>query len=350
MLRWLRFVLNPMLPMPEIHDWRELYGFASKQTLLGVCNPVKYVGIQLNPTVLLEWMGKVELLREANVHQNKQVVTLTKKLKDAGFRSCILKGQGNTVLYPDAMWRTPGDIDVWVDAEKDSLYEYIRSQFPEAKDSFKHIKFPLFEDTQVDVHSTPLKLYNTNCNNRLQRWIEEQREQQMTHYVRLAGIDSDIAIPTAEFNAVYQLGHILIHVEDRGVGLRQFVDYFFVLKALTNIRPEQKTDIIRSWKALGLMRFARAVMWVEHVVLGLPKEYLIVEPDERGGCLLSRDVLEGGNFGHYSERMRMLRYGRYAKKFSDAWHMVSLSTLFPTEAGSRLVNKLKTAVKMQIKK
>ena len=38
-------------------------------------------------------------------------------LREDGLRCCILKGQGNALMYPNPYSRTPGDIDVWIDAD-----------------------------------------------------------------------------------------------------------------------------------------------------------------------------------------------------------------------------------------
>lgn len=341
-LQWLKYVLNPALPLPVIQDWKGLYEFTQKQAIAGVCTPTQFKDVRPDIGILYEWIGLCRLLSDMNIHLNSQVVKVVAKLKEAGFRCCILKGQGNASMYPFPNLRTPGDIDVWVDADKKALYAYVKSQFPEAKTSFKHIKFPIFEKDGVDIHYTPLKFYHPGHNKRLQRWIEANKEQQMSHHVRLDGTDNDISIPTAEFNAVYQMGHILIHVEDEGIGLRQIVDYYYVLKALQELDEGSKDGIRQTWESLGMSKFAAAVMWVEHNLLGLSEEFLLIAPNEKMGKLLADDIMEGGNFGRYSNRQKLMRFGNLVKKLANVWRLIRWSVCFPREAFFKLLSKIRT--------
>jgi len=329
---WLKFALHPTSPRPEIRDWAGLYKFTRKQALTGVCSPIPFGGELPPKEVLLEWYATESAIRARNAVLNRRAVELTERLRADGMTCCILKGQGNARLYPDPALRASGDIDVWADADEETLREYVKKQFPDAVESSKHIKFPIFEDTPVDMHDTPLKLFHPGLNRRLQQWLEENKAAQMAHTVRLAGTDADIAVPTAAFNAVYQLGHILIHLIDEGIGLRQFVDYFYVLRELKGAGAEQLEAVRRSWRRLGLLRLARAVMWVEQEMLGLEEEFLPVPPDKRMGRVLADIILDGGNFGRYSSRQRFRKRGSAAKAADGFWHLVRLAALFPGEA------------------
>ena len=44
-------------------------------------------------------------------------------LRGDGLRCCILKGQENALMYPNPYSRTPGDIDVWIDASRERNME-----------------------------------------------------------------------------------------------------------------------------------------------------------------------------------------------------------------------------------
>ena len=338
--QWLKYALNPLLPKPEIKDWQNLYVFAEKQTVLGLCVPSGCGENRPARLLLLEWLGKVEIIKRRNDQLNKQTVILADKLKKKGIRCCILKGQGNAIMYPCPELRTPGDLDVWVDADRYALRDFVASFCPNEKESFKHIKFPVFKDTEVDLHFTPLKFYNPIFNKRLQKWLAQEREAQMSNVIKVPNTDRSVAIPTSVFNAIYQLGHILIHLEDEGIGLRQMVDYYYVLKQLSGLADVEKDKIVEVWRRLGLMRLAGAVLWVEHYMLGLPVEYMLVEPDEKKGRILADDILDGGNFGHNRKPLRKGSKVRFKKKWANVCHLIRLSMCFPGEALFRLFGKV----------
>ena len=341
-LKWLRFVLNPDTTMPTVSDWSALMAFAEKQALIGIFLPEKCPE-NLPKDLLLQWIGQVQLIEQQNELLNKRIEQLFGMLEKDGFQCCLLKGQGNTSMYPNPLRRCPGDIDVWIDTDEQTVLKYVEERFPETTKSYKHVKFPVFNDVPVDVHTTPLKFYCPKYHKRLQRWIHENKKEQFEHIIHLKGIEKEIKVPTAKFNVIYQLGHMLIHLFDEGVGLRHFVDYFYVLKGL-NLSEKEHGEIIDTLSNLGMMCFAKAVMWIESNILGLPVVYCIVTPDERRGKQLLVDVLDGGNFGKYSQRYKG-KSGFYWRGIIEARRLFSLLSFAPCETAFCLFRKIKTAVR-----
>ena len=336
-LEWLRFVLNPNLEKPEIDDWQEVYDFAEKQGLIGICNPTGH-DVRMPQDLLLHWIGDIQTIRAQNKLLNQRSVEGYQFLREAGFSCCILKGQGNALMYPDASLRCPGDVDVWVDADKKRIYDFVKERYSDAEECIKHIKFPMFTDVEVDVHHTPLRFLHICHNRNLQKWLSEQKDEQMSHYTTLPDTRCNIAVPTSKFNAVYQLGHIMVHLFDEGVGFRQLIDYFYVLKEVSGLSGEERDDIVDTWKRLGMLKVASAVMWVESEVLGIDNRCLLTATNERLGKMLLEDVLEGGNFGHYSIRQSYVSNGnRFSKRISSLCRLLRLSPCFPSEAAFRIL-------------
>lgn len=338
---WLRFALDPVGEVPVVTDWEALLAFAQKQRIAGVCSPADFP-FQIEKTILRQWGKIVMTIEKQNAKVNNYLGELCRLLEDAGFSYCILKGQGNAQMYPYPPKRAPGDIDVWIDADMETVYAFVRKLFPEAEASYKHIHFPLFKDVPVDVHVTPLRFHNPRYQRRLQQWIEREKAEQFSHRIAFADLGREICVPTLRFNMVYQLGHILIHLFDEGVGLRHVIDYYYLLKQLDAF-PGLREEIRKDFKDLGLMRFASAVMWIEKDVLGLPEKYCPVETHERLGRVLLADMLEGGNFGKFSTRYHG-RKGFYRKGLIKVKRNMALFSFFPSEAGSRMVYRMRTAI------
>ena len=101
---------------------------------------------------------------------------------------------------------------------------------------------------------------------------------------------------------VFQLSHILNHLLHEGVGLRQLVDYYYLLRSHACSKEDQAW-LDTSLKRCGLHQISSAVSWVLANVLGLPERYLITKPNERYGQQLMREMIAGGNFGKYDERL-----------------------------------------------
>ena len=168
------------------------------------------------------------MLEKANVRLNDAAILVSEWFRKKGFRTCILKGQGNALMYPNPYSRTPGDIDIWVEGEDKRVISFVRSISPHEKACYHHIEFPSYKGVEVEVHYRPSFLLCFWHNRKLQKYYEKVKEVQFLHRVKL-GEQGEVAIPTAEFNLIFQLTHIYAHLMNEGIGLRQLVDYYYVL-------------------------------------------------------------------------------------------------------------------------
>ena len=232
---FLRFSFGPKSEIPSSlkeADWKALYAIAQKQCLVGILFdgikklPAEYVGMKKE--LLLQWMAESQMLEKANVRLNDAAIQVSEWFRKKGFRTCILKGQGNALMYPNPYSRTPGDIDIWVEGGDNRVISFVRSISPHEKACYHHIEFPSYKGVEVEVHYRPSFLLCFWHNRKLQKYYERVKEEQFSHRVML-GEQGEIAIPTVEFNLIFQLTHIFSHLMNEGIGLRQLVDYYYVL-------------------------------------------------------------------------------------------------------------------------
>ena len=217
-------------------DWDACYQFAKRQTLVGVLfDGIQRLPKELAPArpLLLRWLSDSESIRRRNMRMDRASAYIYNKVCAAGFRCCILKGQGNALLYPHPSSRTPGDVDVWVMANREEL-RHIALSLTEGygsslQESLNHIGLTV-HGVSVELHSTPALLNSPLHNSRLQKWLKRNADLQCSNRIALPNNAGEVAVPTLSFNIIYQLCHLFHHCFYEGVGLRQIVDYYFVLK------------------------------------------------------------------------------------------------------------------------
>ena len=465
-------------------DWKQLYTFSSNQAILGLCfYGIEKLGneyseeLKRNPIereLLMTWMGATQQIRRQNMKANVVANKLYSMLREDGLRCCILKGQGNALMYPNPYSRTPGDIDVWVNASREQITEYAQKHFEIGDDiRFHHLETSV-DGVPVELHFFPGIMNNPIYNVRLQKWFRRNADLQCSHIVRLPDGAGDVAVPTTAFNVIYQLTHLYHHFFDEGIGMRQIIDYYYVvcdfykvyqnsskitpslffdkasctrqfeselslhslaslfpLKEGSTSHPDPLTlrgeggnrptrccicptcpspaggslthsqalalskrardvtaptrcseplrskdggaskpspgcagwdrrdaigdiasdasvssafttdssastalDVVqRELKYLGLWKFAGAVMYVLHEVLGLPKEKMIASMDEKRGRLLLAEILNGGNFGkHFTKYGHFTQQGMAKKYFLKIWRNIHFVRYYPAEA------------------
>lgn len=199
----------------------------------------------------MPWMGKAQQIRRQNMKVNAVASKLFSMLREDGMRCCILKGQGNALMYPNPYSRTPGDIDVWLDASRERIMEYASKKFELGDDiRLQHLETSL-DGVPVELHFFPCSMNNPIYHARLQKWFRRNADLQCSNVVSLPDGAGDIAIPTTAFNVVYQLTHLYHHFFDEGIGMRQIIDYYFVASML-NVNL-----VAEGFEAFGIMEVCR---------------------------------------------------------------------------------------------
>lgn len=287
---------------PSNEEWDKLYSLAKKQSLVGVC----FAGVQKlvlqhqePPEILyLTWMGMAAKIQQRNEVVNRQCADLQRKLSADGLDACVLKGQGVAQVYPEHLrgLRQSGDIDVWISGSREKTLAYVQKVSPTNMVTMLHAELSVFTDTDVEVHFKPTYLRCPWKNRKLQKWFEQFGE--FDQFPEINGF----RVPTDEFNLVFLALHIFRHLLGEGIGMRQLMDYYFVLKHVQDSDTRDRAyDVLKS---LGLGKFAGALMWICEKVFGLSEEAMLCVPNSNLGQMILREVELAGNFGQHDERMK----------------------------------------------
>ena len=328
-------------------EWASMYSECEKHALLGIA----FAGVERLPKeqyppfdVLAEWVHDAQVTKERNEKMNAECETLAGQLENDGLWSCILKGQSNLVNYPEHLreGRTAGDIDVWCapiskqDKGERKVIEYALSRariankpVPEVR--YHHVELERVYPVDVEIHHRPSFMCSPLRNIRLRNWC--RKFEGINETASFNG--HEFPVPAVSFNVVYKLVHIYRHLFDEGIGLRQILDYYMVLRKFRDEGLEFRDESLEIIGRLGMRKFASAMMYVLQTVFDMPDEYLICRSNEKEGEFLLSEIMQAGNFGKYDERIKRVE-GSYLKvqcnhAFEKWKHNLILIAHYPEE-------------------
>ena len=258
-------------------DWVEVYQLAEEQSVVGlVATGIDCLPPDARPPqeLTLQIIGEALQIEQQNKDMNKFLVELIEKLRGAGVYALLLKGQGIAQCYDKPLWRSCGDVDLFLSEEN-----YIKAKsvlMPLAgaiEDEYvytKHLGMTL-KDWVVELHGT----LRCKLSPRIDKTLDEiQRDTFCQGNVRswLNG-RSQVFLLSPENDAAYVFTHFLNHFYKEGLGLRQICDWcrlLFCYREKLDLRLLElrirKMGLMSEWKAFGA--FA-----VEY--LGMPKEAML---------------------------------------------------------------------------
>lgn len=349
---------------PSDQEWRWLFQTCQKQAVAAFVFPaierLSAAGQKPPVDLVYEWIAVSEQVRTQNSVMNKEAVRLTSLFEKAGHRTVILKGQANARLYPNPSSRQPGDIDIWIDGGQERVVHTLRKLGLLEGEigkftcdggttlSYHHIHIEKKEkDIDVEVHFRPSSgNRNPFTNRKLQSFLENELNQENKL------VAEGFRVPSIRFALVMQLAHIQRHLISEGIGIRQIIDYYYLLM---EYERGKKQDISHHTSYIkhhwGLSHTAGALMWVLHEMLGLHEQYLIAPIDEKRGKMMLQAIMEGGNFGRHHQgklhglgqriitknkhRLKMLRFDFWEALWHEVDYLLFILQTIPARISRR---------------
>lgn len=374
---------------PSASQWSELFAMSKKHALVAIafhglsllkgrsCNADDFgASIGIDEITYLKWLGLTAKVAQRNKQLNEVCAKVCLEFAHDGVRSVVLKGQSNLVYYPEDLreCRTAGDIDLWCDVPEgvevaheasgtiekreyrgmEGVIEYCKQyehcqgrEIPWHRVLYYHCELSSPSGIGIEPHYRPSYLNSPLRNWRLQRWFKKNEpwgvcDAKIEDYV--------FPILPVSTNVVYQLLHIYKHLFEEGIGLRQLLDYYFVLRALhieqgslvdrtqsmsqwaegMGMAVKSNDEIMHILSRFGMKKFARAVMSVLQIVFAMPDEYLICRPNEKEGKFLLNEIMQAGNFGKHDDRIKH-DGTQFSHAIEKTKHNLRLLTHYPEE-------------------
>ena len=308
-------------------EWEYLHSECLRQLLVGVAyRAICHLPKEQKPPIELiyQWASEAEVIKGQNRQLNSKSAQLSQLFALHNHKTAILKGPANARLYPSALTRQCGDIDIWVDGGYDSVMALLNETGFSLSDRCLRSKHHVCLEPDengiiVEVHHKPSSgNFNPFAKKRLLRYLERE-------ILNLEQVPEGFFIPSMKFALMMQLSHIQKHFIDDGIGLRQLTDYYILLR---NSSPEDRREVSSMLKSFGLYKSCGAVMWIMEYVFELAPEMMLTKPDKRRGETMLAEIDASGNFG-YNPRKKTSYFVNWLKR---RYRSIRLIPFAPIEA------------------
>lgn len=340
-------------------DFNAVYQLAQEQSVVGlVAAGIEHlVDVRVPKELALVFAGDTLQQEQRNNAMNCFLGDLVDKLRKNGVYCLLLKGQGIAQCYERPLWRSSGDIDLFLNEDSYKKAESLLSQHASRIDEellyTKHLAFTI-DTWEVELHGSlrgcllrridkmlddvQAKVF---YDGKVRSWINEKAQ------IFLLNADEEI---------IYLFSHILEHFFKGGVGLRQLCDWS---RALWTFKEKLDTNLLekRLYDA-GIMSEWRAFAAFAVDYLGLPVEampfYSSSTKWSRKGRRILSFVLETGNMGHNRDLSYFEKKPYLERKLISLWRHTEdgfkYFVIFPIDALRLWLKMLNGGIKAVIRK
>ena len=252
---------------------------------------------------------------------NQFIAHLLEKLRKVDVYAILVKGQGVAQCYEKPLWRSSGDVDLFLSnsnyEKAKSLLMPMASHVDEEGISEKHLGMTI-DGFVVELHGT----LHSGLSSKVDGVLDEVKNDTFNKG-NVRSWDNNgvqVFLLGAENNVFYVFTHFLQHFYKEGVGLRQICDWCRLLYTYRDsLNCElleilvRRAGLMSEWKAFGALA-------IEY--LGFPKDsipLLNVNDDLDANFKKKADrimefVLKSGNMGHNRDMSHFSKYPYLIRK------------------------------------
>lgn len=284
----------------ENTDWNWIFKMAQKQTVI----PLILDGLSVLPKEVhpgmpqkMKMMAYVQSVEKTNLKHRQVIGRINGILKENGIEVVFMKGQTTALRYPNPLHRQPGDIDFVVDKSKfdETLDILDKIGRTDRELIHEHHGMAYVEGIPIEPHYKIHNYQRPSTDRVIQKLFNEVFPSELI-YTDIDGYEIPILPPT--FESVFLISHMVNHIYEEGLGLRQVIDYSLFLK---------KNGMVIDWKRheeyLKEMRMTKAwriftCLCIDY--LGLKTEAAIKDfsnKEKKDAKRLFEDIMRLGNFG-----------------------------------------------------
>ena len=252
--------------IPQSVDWLEVFDLAERQKVTAIALDginrcfEKGIVLDIDFQTKMDWIGAAHQVEVYYQEHEKNMRGLARFYQGHGIKMMELKGYGLSLNYPIPNHRAPGDIDIYLFGDYEKGDKLMESELGiEIDRSHHHHTVFTFQGESVENHYDFLNVHVRKSNQRMERKLKELAHIDTNGFKILDSSfksstdDTNVVLPSTEFNAIYLLRHCAAHFASTHMSIRQVLDWgLFMEKHRKEIEWKPYLDYL---KQEGMFRF-----------------------------------------------------------------------------------------------
>ncbi len=225
-------------------EWRELRELSMKQGTVAIvvdglnrlfekCGQQKF-GVDMShgewQRFLLEWMGYMLVMEQANRKQEEVMEDIAGAWKNAGYEVMVMKGQAHGQLYPRPHHRAAGDIDVYLFGDYAKGNDVAKEIGANVDESWYKHSVISYKGETVENHQYFVTTRTGKGSKRLEKDLEEELRREKP----VERLSPSTVMPTVQWTAMFMTYHSCSHFLSEGLTLKQILDWAMFLNKHQN--------------------------------------------------------------------------------------------------------------------
>lgn len=308
-------------------DYPTVLDLSEEQSVVGLiaAGMEQVSDIKIPKQDLLQFIGQTLQLEQQNIAMNYFIGVILDKMREAGILTLLVKGQGVAQCYLRPLWRSSGDVDLFLDDEN---YEKAKkfliplaASVDEEGVAAKHLGMTV-DPWIVELHGS----LRGGVSKRQNAMIDSIQDDTFKNgKVRVWNDNgTEVFLPAPDNDVIFIFNHFVDHFYRGGLGVRQVCDWCRLLwtyrdtidRSLLEERL-RKMGFLSEWKAF-------AALAVDY--LGMPVEAMPLYEGSRRWSHKARRmvsfILDVGNFGHNRDNSFYEKYPYVIFKLISLWRHI----------------------------
>lgn len=327
--------------LPPDIDWKAVLTMATEQGVEAIAidgyqaikskNPNTNLSLDSfeNKPLLLEYLGRLRLAEQGNLHRLAALTELSEVLNDQKIPFMLMKGFACSQYYPNPAHRACGDIDIFLGERFEESNNALKAAGIEVNPNYYRHTVSYIKNVMIENHRVLCDLRGPKRQTRkleIQLETEGKRSMVAGKNVVIGGkIIHGAKFPTANFNALFLPWHVSAHFAFERVNLRQLLYWALFLKVEGR---EIDLGLFKTAKqnyTYGYGKLADVLTSLSIRYLNMPTDNIpspIIYDALKNTTIISEKVLDymiSGKLRVRNERVWKFRLNNVKKVWSERW-------------------------------